>query len=171
MYKNVIRRTQPAAELVTLSEVKEQLRIDDSFTLDDDLLTGYIKAAREKCENYCNRFFAQSDFTVLYDSFESPLFMPFPDSVVTGVTYVDMDDNSQTLTTYSYDADFQEITADNFDAKTVKVNITSGATNNSVKQAILLYVADFYEVRTAEKAKPNLAAEAILYPYRVEIGA
>ena len=171
MFVNVIRRTQPATELVTLAEVKEQLRIDSSFTLDDDLLTGYIKAAREKCENYCNRYFAQADFTVLYNGFESPLIVPFPDSTVTAISYVDMDDNSQTLSVYSYDADFQQITADNFDAKTVKVNITSGATNNSVKQAILLYVADFYEVRTAEKARPNLAAEANLYPYRVEIGA
>ena len=58
MFVNVIRRTQPAAELVTLAEVKEQLRIDNSFTLDDSLLTGYIKTAREKCENYCNRYFA-----------------------------------------------------------------------------------------------------------------
>jgi len=56
MYKTIV--TVPASfEPVTLAEAKAQLRIEDGFTLDDDYIQGLISAARDRVEQYCNRFF------------------------------------------------------------------------------------------------------------------
>lgn len=175
MYKNVIRLTEPASEPVTLTQAKEQLRIEDSFTMDDNLLNGFITVARGRCEEYCNRYFVESDFRVLFNSFgdDSVLALPFPDSVVNSISYVDSDGNTQAYTDYVYDADFQEITPNGGfpNGSNVKIEITSGKSYDRSNQAMLLYVSDFYEVRTAENSEPNYASEALLYPLRVEIGA
>jgi hypothetical protein len=47
--------TAPAAEPVTLELAKQQLVVADSFTDDDNLITGYIIAARQHVENLMNR--------------------------------------------------------------------------------------------------------------------
>tara|TARA_Y100000310_G_scaffold142034_1_gene141492 strand:- start:1961 stop:2500 length:540 start_codon:yes stop_codon:yes gene_type:complete len=173
-FVNVIRQSQPVSEPVTLAQAKEQLRIEDSFTVDDDLLNQYITVARSRCEQYSNRFFVSSDFLVLFNDFGDTdrLKVPFPDSLVNSITYLDSSNVEQAFTDYVYDADFQQIIPNStFPVGTnVKVNIASGASYQRANQAILLYVSDYYEVRTAEKSKRNLAAESLLYPLRVEIG-
>lgn len=47
--------TQPASEPVTLALAKAHLRID--HTAEDDLITSWIKAAREAAEKYTGRRF------------------------------------------------------------------------------------------------------------------
>jgi hypothetical protein len=59
----------PAAEPVSLAEMKQRLRIDSSFTADDTLITGLIQAARETAEAYTGRALAQRTFTEVLDSF------------------------------------------------------------------------------------------------------
>lgn len=172
MFTNVIRLSEPALEPVTLNEVKEQLRLDTSYTMEDGLLSSYIIASRGRCEEYCNRYFAESDFLVLYTQFADDLIIPFPDSVVNSIFYTDQSGDSQEFTAYTYDADFRKIIPDSsFPIGTdVKVEITSGKSYPRANMAIKLYVSDLYEARTAEKSQPNYAAESLLYPLRVNMG-
>lgn len=174
-YNNVIRLTEPTIEPVTLEQIKDQLRIEQSFTLDDSLLNDFNLVARARCEEYANRYFAESDFLVLFDKFpdSSRMKLPFPDTIVNSVTYLDSDNTEQSLTGFTYDPYFQELIYTGVFpvATNVKINVTSGKSYDRANQAILLYVSDFYEVRTAEKSEPNYAAESMLYRLRVEIGA
>lgn len=59
----------PIAEPVSLSEMKQRLRIDSSFAADDSLITGLIQSARETAEAYTGRALAQRTFTEVLDSF------------------------------------------------------------------------------------------------------
>lgn len=173
-YNRTIRQTEPVSESITLTQVKDQLRIDDAVTIDDDLLNLFIAAARSRCESYANRFFASADFIVLFDDFgdDSTLVLPYPDSTVSSITYLDADKTTQTFTDFTFDSDFQEIIPDSTFpvGSNVKVSITSGADYTKANQSMLLYVSDYYEVRTAEKSKRNYAAEMGLDQLRVEMG-
>lgn len=174
-YNRTIRQAEPVSEPITLTQVKDQLRIDDSQTIDDDLLTLFISAARSRCESYANRFFASATFIVLFNDFgdDSTLILPYPDSIITSITYLDSDKVTQTFTEFSFDSDFQEIIPDStFPVGTnIKVSITSGSEYDKSNQSMLLYVSDYYEARTAEKSKRNYAAEMGLDQLRVEMGA
>jgi uncharacterized phiE125 gp8 family phage protein len=94
--------TAPAAEPVTLDEVKQQCLIE---TTDDDLLLGrLIKAARSHVEKYCNARWAEQTVVCQCDSFtdftrlsEGPL------KSVTSISYVDPSGEAQTLDAAVYD--------------------------------------------------------------------
>jgi len=91
--------TPPAAEPVTLSEAKAQLRIEDAFTLDDDYITALISTARERCESYCNQFFTVQNISLQFDLAPSGLInIPHVGLTITSVTYIDSDNVTQTLT-------------------------------------------------------------------------
>jgi hypothetical protein len=55
VYSDLIVVTPPACEPVTVDQARRHCRIDATY--DDDLLTGYITAARSIAEAYCNRAF------------------------------------------------------------------------------------------------------------------
>ncbi|ETO44534.1 head-tail connector protein [Morganella sp. EGD-HP17] len=42
---------------ISLNEIKQHCRLDESFTLDDDLLTGYAAAALEVCQRHIGKRF------------------------------------------------------------------------------------------------------------------
>lgn len=69
-YRSLIVATQPleAARPVTVAEAKEHLRIVD-FTDDDTYIAGLVDAARKWCEDYCERTFADCQYTVAFDDF------------------------------------------------------------------------------------------------------
>ena len=59
----------PAAEPVTLAELKTFLRLPSGFTQEDSLLTELIQAAREDGERLSGLVLAQRTFTQVLDSF------------------------------------------------------------------------------------------------------
>jgi Phage gp6-like head-tail connector protein len=59
----------PAVEPVTLKEAKIFLRVDDDITVDDDLIDELIIAARDYCETFCSRSFANKGYRQCLDSF------------------------------------------------------------------------------------------------------
>lgn len=61
--------TKPAAEVVSLEELKNFLRVDE--TADDALITRLIKAAREKLEDYSGIKFLTQTWLVAMDCFPS----------------------------------------------------------------------------------------------------
>jgi uncharacterized phiE125 gp8 family phage protein len=171
MIKTIII-TAPLSEPVTLTEVKEQLRIEDSFTLDDDYLNSLISTARDRCENYCNQFFTVQDIALVTVA-ESEVCLPYPNLTITSVEIEDV----ATLE-YSYDPDTQILTlTGSFNAgDKLKVYATTGAPVQivGVEHSIKMIVDDMYELRSESvlgvSVAENPALKALLYPYRLSLG-
>lgn len=64
--------SQPAIEPVTLSYAKQHLRVDDSFTDDDDYISALITAARRYVEKYTNRAIFNRSVLLTLDYFPWP---------------------------------------------------------------------------------------------------
>ncbi len=109
-YRSLKRLVAPAAEPITLSEAKSHLRVDTGF--DDALITGFIKTAREWCEDYIDRAFVAQQLLMRLDGFPDEIELPRPPMVVSGtatavsVTYTTGDSlATATLSTASYRVD------------------------------------------------------------------
>jgi hypothetical protein len=64
-----VRQTSlPAVEPVSLVQARQFLRLPDSYTAEDALLTGFIQAAREKGEILTARGLAKRTFVMVLDS-------------------------------------------------------------------------------------------------------
>ncbi len=99
--------TPPALEPVSLAEAKLQCRLDDDLTMDDQLISTLISAARGYCENETNRAFVNTTFDLKMDGFwDCEIRLPrAPASSVTSVTYLDTDGVSQTWSASEYSVD------------------------------------------------------------------
>lgn len=73
-YRSLVRATEPANNPVTLAEAKLHLRIDN--TDDDALITNLITAATRWAEDYTDRTFCQTQWTMRLDSFYGPVGSP-----------------------------------------------------------------------------------------------
>jgi hypothetical protein len=72
-YRSLVRNEE-GAEPVTLAEAKLHLRIDN--TDDDDLISALITTARRWAEDYCDRTFIVSFYTLSLDSFYGAIGSP-----------------------------------------------------------------------------------------------
>lgn len=193
MLVKVTRLTNPTDEPVTLDEVKRQLRIETSNTDDDDLLEDLIKAAREKAENFCNTYFCQCEASYIFDKFPdnaAPLQIDAKDvQSIDSVSYLDADNAEVAMvesTDFTVDYDrmiilpvdaWPEYAVEVMVQMTIGVPPVTGSPVGqvpyAVKQAVLIYVADLYEIRnekTGLQIYNNKAAESLLMPYRVGMG-
>lgn len=73
-YRSLVRETAPANNPVTLAEAKAHLRIDSSA--EDDLISTLITAATRWAEDYCDRTFCQTQWTMRLDSFYGAIGSP-----------------------------------------------------------------------------------------------
>ena len=93
----------PAGELLTLEEAKRHLRVYGSDL--DDEITALIRAARDDCERETNRTLraAVTRTGKLCSWWSGSLTLPFPPLLnVTGITYYDSANVSQTLAASNY---------------------------------------------------------------------
>lgn len=122
--------TPPAVEPVSLQLAKSHLRVEDTFTLDDTLISAYVTAARQYAEQYTNRAFFDQTWVLSLDHFplalahstinpgtrkewlftgfwnDQTIYVPKPTLVsVTSITYVDSDNVVQTLDPSTYTVD------------------------------------------------------------------
>jgi len=187
----VQRVTDPDVEPVTLVQAKAHLNVDHD--LDDDLIEAYISAARDQSERYCNRAFAMADFLLLLRSLPAgtaPIPLPDPGTKsVESITYLDETGTEVTIpdTEYTVDVIRQQIrpaTAWPIYGSSVVVRYTAGPDGSAspaetppktILQAILLLLADMYELREAQvvgtSVAQNPAAAVRLSLYRVDMGA
>lgn len=98
--------TPPAAEPLTLAQVKAHLRIDADITDDDTLLASLIPAARGQAEHRTRRRFGVQTWQRVLDAFPSgPIILPDPPvAAVTSITYDDTAGTPQTLDPAAYRA-------------------------------------------------------------------
>lgn len=170
-------------EVVSLARAKKHLRLETSFTEEDDLIEGYISAAIEASENFIGGHILEKDMTIKMNAFDSPLvFEAFPLQSVTSVKYyplgsevlAEMASGNYSLTTSGpkvFSIRFKETvpqTAHRFDAVTVivKVGNAPAKTPKAVQQAILLQVGDMYERREDRTEVIATAAMSLLRPYK-----
>ena len=191
MIYKTITVTAPTAEPITLTEAKEQLRLETAFVLDDDYINALISVARDRAENYCNRYFTEQEVAIVYfEPFPLPgdskgndlsiLTLPFPDLVtVDAITYTDTQNATQIFTTFSFNSDTQQVIADDTfptDAVNFKVVVTTAAPVEFIgaKQGMLMNLTDMYELRTESvlgvSVAVNPAVNLLLHQYRVNQG-
>nr|AKH46248.1 phiE125 gp8 protein [uncultured marine virus] len=160
----------PAIETpVSLSECKADLRIDDSFTLDDSLIESYILAASKLCSEIVGRKLIGETWKTSFEFVcDGEIELPFtPVQSIEEVQYYDSDNVSKTLSVsdfYLFNYDDRSIiepintatwpqTYSRRDAISITFITGMGADGSAIpetiKRAIRLTVAHWYEHRTA----------------------
>jgi len=178
--------TPPAAEPVTLAEVKEHMHHD--FTLEDDLLNRWIKEGREKTEIYMRRAFITQTLEMSFDRLPGSWFylLRAPLISVTSIKLTDSADVQTTVdnTIYSVDTSrepgrvalkfgktWPAITLQTIDAVKVRYVSGFGAASSDVpqfiKDAITLYVSIKNETRGGEEEDPMISVRDVLREKRV----
>ncbi len=171
--------TPATTEPVTLEEAKEQLRIEASFTNDDDYILSLVSAARDRCESYCNQFFTVQGIAYLYNGLVPAVIeLPYPNLTVTALKYTDTDNVDQTIDPSDYVVnELNQTILVNIDVVSVSYRIeattAAPAALEGVEHAIKLILTDLYELRTETAVgvtlNENPAVKALLYPYRLEL--
>lgn len=180
--------TQPASEPVTLAEAKAHLVVD--FDDDDDLIAGYVAAARSHCEAFLKQALLPTVFEYRIDGrFPGLIRLPVGPVLAAAdvaIEYVDDAGDMQTLAPSAYQVGIGEtaIVAPAYGATwpsvqpvldAVRVRFTAGnAVANdiprAVRVALLMVLGDFYAHRENTAAgmpvaELPLAARNLMMPF------
>ncbi len=186
--------TAPSFEPLSVADVSEYLRLDDSPT-DTALISALITAARQHLENYLNRFIAEQTVELALTGWKDKIDLSAPLQSVTSVKYLDENGAEQTLNANQYIVDTYSEPASIYPAynvtypnlydqeNNVKIRYVVGFTSGSspdtnplpdpLKFAMMLIIGDLYANREAggEKAyQVNPTVQNILQFYRLNIG-
>jgi uncharacterized phiE125 gp8 family phage protein len=101
------RTVAPTVEPITLAEVKSHIRQDASVgSIEDSMLTRWIKSAREQAENLTQRYFVEQTWRLELDAFPAAIELPRgPVLSVQSVKYQDSNNVQQTLDPADYTVD------------------------------------------------------------------
>lgn len=168
-------------EVVTLAQAKKQLRIEEDFTDEDELIQSYIDAAVELSEKFIGGHILPKIMTIKADSFSNPLvFEAFPLKEISSVKFFPKDGTAEaTLPNEDYvltkDSDkvfrlrfkntVPEI-ADQYDAVTYSIKVGMTEIPKGIIQAIKLQVSDMYERREDRAEVVTTVSGALLRPYK-----
>lgn len=186
--------TAPSFEPLSVADVSEYLRLDDSPT-DTLLISSLITAARQHLENYLNRFIAEQTVELALTGWKDKIDLSAPVQSVTSVKYLDENGVEQTLNSNQYLVDTYSEPAAIYPAHDVTypnlydqennvkiryvVGFTSGGSPDTnplpdpLKFAMMLIIGDLYANREAggEKAyQVNPTVQNLLQFYRLNIG-
>ena len=175
--------TQPASFPVTLAEAKAHCRVEDAS--EDSTISGFIAAATDYVEQYTGKAIMPQTWRLTLDEFSDSTLLPKnPVQSVTSIKYYDVIGDIQTLSTEFYTADTVSDPAwvvlnsdktwpDTLDGvNAVRVEFVAGytAVPPSIKHAILMLVAQWFDHRAAVSDKAMIAVphavEALLTNYR-----
>jgi len=183
-----ITLTAPITEPVTLDEAKAQLRLTSGFTADDDYITSLISVARDRSEQFCNRFFTiQSVKIVYFDSLPyysgiaGAIELPYSNlTSVDEVSYTDTVGDTVVIDSadYIFNADTKKLYPVTVWPIAVDFNVTvttaAPAEFNGAKHAMLMLLTDMYELRTetviGASVADNPAVNTLLAQYRENMG-
>lgn len=95
--------TAPTQEPIELAEAKRQLRVEESVTVEDDLIGALVRLARRAAERHTGRAILTQTWRVKYDAFPCEIIVPFPPTAsISSISYVDTNGDSQTLSSAVY---------------------------------------------------------------------
>jgi uncharacterized phiE125 gp8 family phage protein len=175
-------KTAPAIEPLTLDEVKAHCRIDVSD--DDDWLTRAIGSAREQAEVITRRALMPQTWTLTLDTFPTAIELAWPPlQSVTSITYREAIAGAPTVLSSSsyivdavsepgwiqpaYGFDWPQVWPE-INAITVEFVVgwtTAGAVPNSIKQWLLLAIADAYMNRERSVTSPTGRISIVPNPF------
>ena len=185
MYKII---TPVATEPITLTEVRQHLRLPDELA-EDDLLLFLITTARNYCEDYTRRAFAEQTLELLLDRFplSGPITLPCPPlQNVSSITCTNSTGEEIIIPTSDYivDADREpgQVVLQSgaawpvftpFPTSPIRIRFVAGydMLPATLKQAMLLLIGHWYENREATgsaKDETAFSVHALLSPYRLE---
>jgi uncharacterized phiE125 gp8 family phage protein len=179
--------TPPTVEPITLADARLHVRQD--LMVEDTLISGWISAAREHCENYTGIAFAPQTWEIALDVFPDAIALEggFVDEIVL-VGYYDEDGNSQSIAFSGYALDSYSspnwlvpkygttwpASYDATNALTVRYKVGSQPVPASVRAAMLLLIGHFYanreQIADMQTFALPLGVKALLDPYRVNWG-
>jgi len=97
--------TQPATEPITIHEIKRQLNISATDTSHDVELAGKITSAREQFEHDIGTYFIKRTVSLTMPYLSEMQFPHRPINSITSITYYDLSNVQQTLSTGVYQLD------------------------------------------------------------------
>lgn len=182
---NTVLVTPPAGLPVSLAEVKNLLKIEDSVTEDDALTMALLRGAVEYAEMYQGRRFITQTWDLILDDFPCGVIeIPYGTlQSVTSISYYDTANVLQTWSASNYQVDTGSVignvstvygvtypsTYERYDA--VKVRFVCGYGTDpadvpeTTRLGVLLLIKEWYDKRGQDV---NLdAAEMLLYPQRI----
>ncbi len=182
---------------VSLADMKLHLKVESDETKDDTLITTLISAATTYCQEFQHRSYVTQTRILYFDEFPLMFSVPYPPLIsVTSIQYVDTDGDTQTLDSGEYRVDTGNQPGRITEAYNSTWPATRAVTNaviltysagygaasdvpDTVKAAIKLLVAHWYENREAAIAGPSqrieivpvlpLAVESLLWLERTDI--
>jgi len=188
----------PPDELITVAQAAAFMRLD-SYASESDVISAITTASRQWCEEYLNRAIGPQTLETIRDGF--PIYgkrgvtLRSPLISLTSVKYLDTSNTEQTLTLntdFFLDDDSDQPAVRPYStwpvalgiSNSVKVRYTAGYNDPSespntwplpktIRQAMLMLIADMYENREAQSEKPltaNRTIENLLSMYRLEMG-
>lgn len=178
----------PASEPITLSEAKNYLKVEDSYTDDDTLITAIITSVRQYIETYLTTALITQTIEEKWDYIDVRNYQVRqnfnlgvnPVQSVTSITYIDTDGDSQTWSASEYVVDTHRQVArigikngytwpsiqDEINALTVTYVAGYGDAGSDVPgnilQAMRYLIAAYYENRTDHLATLPTASRVIL---------
>lgn len=109
MLGNVVVRTGPGAEPVSLTEAKLHCRADADLTDEDTTITALIAAARAHVESATNRIMVTQGLRSTFPCFPCRMNLRAPARKVASITYLDTAGDAQTLDAADYVTDLAEL--------------------------------------------------------------
>ena len=181
----------PAVEdALSLTEIKEFLRLDSSDTSEDVTLGIFRDAATAMAEEYTRRILCTTTIDEYFDAF--PMYDGVSDKAliylskgpatsITSVKYIDENGDEQTVNADDYRVDTisepaRIVSTDGwYNAKTTinavivryVVGTAASAVPAPIKQAMLLMISDMYEKREDSVKRLPTAAEYLMNPFRL----
>lgn len=126
----------PRSDPVDLNDAKAQLKLDESVTADDDLITRYIRAAVRRAERFTGRSLITQTLEMVLDTFPAAIDLPRPPiRSISSITYVDGDGATQTLAADQYVLDDNVIRP--------AFNVTWPTPRNQDRAVTVTYVAGY----------------------------
>lgn len=172
--------TPGTIEVVSLEIAKKHLRIEPTFTDEDDLIEAYIDAAVSYCENFTGCYFSGTA-TIKMDDLPLRSKLPvFPVKTITSISYfpsvgtdvITLPDTSYALMGLDKSA-YVTLTIDapkvatRMDASTVVCELGYNEIPKPIYQAVLLLIGDMYERREDRGEIVSTVADKLLRAYKL----
>jgi uncharacterized phiE125 gp8 family phage protein len=176
----VIPQSSPEEEPITLAQAKAQLRVEHDD--EDDYICSLISSARDSVEKHCNRFFSAREVLIFVEKAKERLIdlrVPNVDSIISINYFIDGVETLIDSADYSLLSFRSEVYSQNFWPASelgynILVTVAPPPSFEAVKIAMLMMIADLYELRTESvlgvSVSKNPAVMALLSLYRVDMG-
>lgn len=187
MVKHHYTTVTATASILTLAQAKDQLNIEQDFTVHDDLIKDQIDTAQESCQLYINRSIAERNLVLEMDSFATAVTFErnYENDIITKIEYyaagettlTELDASKYKLrksnTVECFDIIFlvdalaiETAKRDDAVIITIAQGFTAESCPKSIIQAMKLKISDYYERREDREVGNNSAGNNLLRPLR-----